>query len=195
MNAQTVEERTAESQSVLEHSLTVRKNSKIPFGDCKYSQPKLLFSDIPSVKDVFPIRTYIKAKSEIPPNGFEVRGRTFIQLARIIKDHFENKNYIVEISKTTADIYVSNKDKDDFQVSIQPRDEIDDDGYNVFVIVLKYNNKNRKLNRYNRLVELSEILNGELPKPANEEPPKPDNIDEEIEKFNLLVNRLLDLYT
>jgi hypothetical protein len=42
---------------------------------------------------------------------------------------------------------------------------------------------------------LSEILNGELPKPANEEPPKPDNIDEEIEKFNLLVNRLLDLYT
>ncbi len=157
MNSITSEDRRADSIDVLRN--TIEKNAEYPEKLLKSHQPSIhtLFTDIPTVSDPYIIRTYTKAPTTIPPNGFELRGKTFVNIANLIKAEYIYKGYRVKVPENTAKIYLS-KNKSKIVVLVCPTEEIDDAGYNVFIIIVNMYQKNKKITNYDILFEINELL-------------------------------------
>jgi hypothetical protein len=157
MNSITSDDRRADSLEVLQN--TIDKNADYPENLLESHQPSIhtLFTDIPTVSDQYIIRTYTKAPTTTPPNGFELRGKTFVNIANLIKTEYIHKGYRVKVSENAAKICLL-KNKSKIVVWVCPTEEIDDDGYNVFIIIVNMYQKNKKITNYDILFEINELL-------------------------------------
>jgi hypothetical protein len=166
MNSRTAQERHADSLEVLQNMID--KTAHYPPNLLESHQSiHTLFTDIPTVSCTNAVRTYTKAPTTIPPNGFELRGKTFVDIANIIKTEYIHKGYIVKIPENTAKICLS-KNKSKIVVWVCPTEEIDDNGYNVFIIIVNMYEKNKKNTNYNMLFEINELLlDNDLPPPLH----------------------------
>jgi hypothetical protein len=201
MNSVTPEEKRADSMFVLKHTYpatpvmnarNITFNALNPANDIQ--QRSFGFHDIPGINNFEPIRMYTKA-TKIPTNGFELRGKPFYEIANIIKAYYEEQQYTVIVPEHIASIKISKQmtggHMNYFDIDVNPTDEIDDDGYNVFVIVLNFNKKNKKINAYDVLFEINGLLMKEEMPPLVEATEEETNVvyrlspDDDIPNFNI----------
>ena len=189
MNSITSEDRRADSIDVLRN--TIEKSADYPENllESHKSSIYALFTDIPTVSDPYIIRTYTKAPTTIPPNGFELRGKTFVNIANLIKAEYIHKGYRVKVPENAAKICLS-KNKSKIVVCVCPTEEIDDDGYNVFIIIVNMYQKNKKITNYDILFEINELLlDDESPPPLRKATQEEISIAHSISPDQVLLTR------
>jgi hypothetical protein len=189
MNSITSEDRRADSIDVLRN--TIEKSADYPENLLESHQSSIhaLFTDIPTVSYPYIIRTYTKAPTTIPPNGFELRGKTFVNIANLIKAEYIHKGYRVKVPENAAKICLS-KNKSKIVVWVCSTEEIDDDGYNVFIIIVNMYQKNKKITNYDILFEINELLlDDESPPPLRKATQEEISIAHSISPDQVLLTR------
>ena len=189
MNSITAQDRHADSLEVLRN--TIDKSAHYPQNLLKSHRQSVytLFTDIPTVSDPYIIRTYTKAPTTIPPNGFELRGKTFVNIANLIKAEYIHKGYRVKVPENAAKICLS-KNKSKIVVWVCPAEEIDDAGYNVFIIIVNMYQKNKKITNYDILFEINELLlDDESPPPLRKATQEEISIAHSISPDQVLLTR------
>ena len=190
MNSRTAQERRADSIDVLRN--TIEKSADYPENLLESHQSSIyaLFTDIPTVSDPYIIRTYTKAPTTIPPNGFELRGKTFVNIANLIKAEYIHKGYRVKVPENAAKICLS-KNKSKIVVCVSPTEEIDDNGYNVFIIIVNMYQKNKKITNYDILFEINELLleDNDSPPPLRKATQEEISIAHSISTDQVLLSR------
>ena len=190
MNSRTAQERRADSIDVLRN--TIENSADYPENLLESHQSSIhtLFTDIPTISDPYIIRTYTKAPTTIPPNGFELRGKTFVNIANLIKVEYIHKGYRVKVPENAAKICLS-KNKSKIVVWVCPTEEIDDDGYNVFIIIVNMYQKNKKITNYDILFEINELLleDNESPPPLRKATQEEISIAHSISPDQVLLTR------
>ena len=167
MNSRTAQDRHADSIEVLRNTIDNSAHYPQNLLESHQSSIHTLFTDISTVSHPYITRTYTKAPTTTPPNGFELRGKTFVNIANLIKTEYIHKGYIVKIPENTAKICLS-KNKSKIVVLVCPTEEIDDNGYNVFIIIVNMYQKNKKNTNYDILFEINELLlDNDLPPPLH----------------------------
>ena len=98
--------------------------------------PKIYSLDeIPSVSNIIYKRVYYEPPPLLKPSNFEVRGKTFEEIAACVQPLLEEKGYSVILPKTIATFIINHKyNKLEFNINVFPTNEIDDNGFNVFII-------------------------------------------------------------
>ena len=131
-----IEQNRKRSEQILRN--TLKRNPEI----IAIKMPELILTpkiysldEIPSVSNIIYKRVYYEPPPLLKPSNFEVRGKTFEEIAACVQPLLEEKGYSVILPKTIATFIINHKyNKLEFNINVFPTNEIDDNGFNVFII-------------------------------------------------------------